>query len=102
MELLLAYLGIALCVGLSGIGSAYGVTICGNAAIGKDMLIEFCTLFFSASFNIYTIIPVQLFLFTLFCLFVIDYTLVRISKPLITKVQNYVQAKCQILFKVNM
>lgn len=34
MELLLAYLGIALCVGLSGIGSAYGVTICGNAAIG--------------------------------------------------------------------
>lgn len=34
MEILLAYLGIALCVGLSGIGSAYGVTICGNAAIG--------------------------------------------------------------------
>ena len=34
MELFLAYLGIALCVGLSGIGSAYGVTICGNAAIG--------------------------------------------------------------------
>ena len=31
---LLAYLGIALAVGLSGIGSAYGVTICGNAAIG--------------------------------------------------------------------
>lgn len=76
--------------------------LCGNEAIGKDMLIEFCTLFFSASFNIYTIIPVQLFLFTLFCLFVIDYTLVRISKPLITKVQNYVQAKCQVLFKANM
>ena len=76
--------------------------LCGNEAIGKDMLIEFCTLFFSASFNIYTIIPVQLFLFTLFCLFVIDYTLVRISKPLIAKVQNYVQAKCQVLFKVNM
>jgi len=34
MEILLAYLGIALCVALSGIGSAYGVTICGNAAIG--------------------------------------------------------------------
>ena len=34
MELFLAYLGIALCVALSGIGSAYGVTICGNAAIG--------------------------------------------------------------------
>lgn len=31
---LLAYLGVALAVGLSGIGSAYGVTICGNAAIG--------------------------------------------------------------------
>ncbi len=34
MEIILAYLGVALCVGLSGIGSAYGVTICGNAAIG--------------------------------------------------------------------
>lgn len=34
MELILAYLGVALCVGLSGVGSAYGVTICGNAAIG--------------------------------------------------------------------
>ncbi len=34
MEIFLAYLGIALCVALSGIGSAYGVTICGNAAIG--------------------------------------------------------------------
>lgn len=34
MEIVLAYLGIALCVSLSGIGSAYGVTICGNAAIG--------------------------------------------------------------------
>ncbi len=31
---LLAYIGVALAVGLSGIGSAYGVTICGNAAIG--------------------------------------------------------------------
>lgn len=34
MEIFLAYLGVALCVALSGIGSAYGVTICGNAAIG--------------------------------------------------------------------
>ncbi|MDR1755414.1 MAG: ATPase [Culturomica sp.] len=32
--IVLAYLGIALVVGLSGIGSAYGVTICGNAAVG--------------------------------------------------------------------
>ena len=32
--ILLAYLGIALMVALSGIGSAYGVTICGNAAVG--------------------------------------------------------------------
>ena len=34
MSIILAYLGVALCVGLSGVGSAYGVTICGNAAIG--------------------------------------------------------------------
>lgn len=34
MEIFLTYLGIALCVALSGIGSAYGVTICGNAAVG--------------------------------------------------------------------
>ena len=32
--ILLAFLGIALVVALSGIGSAYGVTICGNAAVG--------------------------------------------------------------------
>ena len=32
--IVLAYLGIALMVGLSGTGSAYGVTIAGNAAIG--------------------------------------------------------------------
>ena len=32
--ILLAYVGIALAVALSGVGSAYGVTICGNAAIG--------------------------------------------------------------------
>lgn len=34
MEIFLTYFGIALCVALSGIGSAYGVTICGNAAVG--------------------------------------------------------------------
>ncbi len=34
MEVFLAYVGVALCVALSGIGSAYGVTISGNAAIG--------------------------------------------------------------------
>ena len=32
--IVLAYLGIALVVALSGIGSAYGVTICGSAAVG--------------------------------------------------------------------
>ena len=35
MEMLLAYVGVALAVALSGIGSAYGVTICGNATIGR-------------------------------------------------------------------
>lgn len=33
-NLLLAYLGVGLMIALSGIGSAYGVTISGNAAIG--------------------------------------------------------------------
>lgn len=32
--IILAYLGIGLMIGLSGTGSAYGVTISGNAAIG--------------------------------------------------------------------
>ncbi|MDR0724692.1 MAG: ATPase [Prevotellaceae bacterium] len=32
--ILLAYIGIALMVGLAGLGSVYGVTICGNAAVG--------------------------------------------------------------------
>ena len=31
---LLAYVGVALMVGLSGIGSAFGLTICGNAVVG--------------------------------------------------------------------
>ena len=34
MNFLIAYIGIAIMVGLSGIGSAYGVTIAGNASIG--------------------------------------------------------------------
>ena len=34
MNFLIAYIGIAVMVGLSGIGSAYGVTIAGNASIG--------------------------------------------------------------------
>jgi V/A-type H+-transporting ATPase subunit K len=34
MNLFIAYTGIALMIGLSGIGSAYGVSIAGNAAIG--------------------------------------------------------------------
>ncbi|MFI3266483.1 MAG: V-type ATP synthase subunit K [Rikenellaceae bacterium] len=32
--ILLAYIGVALMVGLAGIGSAYGTTIAGNAAVG--------------------------------------------------------------------
>lgn len=32
---ILAYVGLALMVGLAGIGSAYGVSIAGNAAIGS-------------------------------------------------------------------
>ena len=34
-NLLLAYLGIAFMIILSGVGSAYGVTIAGNAAVGS-------------------------------------------------------------------
>lgn len=33
-NLILAYVGVALMVGLTGIGSAYGLTICGNAVVG--------------------------------------------------------------------
>ena len=36
MNLFIAYIGIAVMVGLSGIGSAYGVTIAGNAAVGAS------------------------------------------------------------------
>lgn len=34
VNLILAYVGVALMVGLSGIGSAFGLTICGNAVVG--------------------------------------------------------------------
>lgn len=34
MNLVLTYLGIAIMVALTGIGSAIGVTICGNATVG--------------------------------------------------------------------
>jgi len=34
-NLLIAYIGIGIMIALSGIGSAYGVTIAGNAAIGS-------------------------------------------------------------------
>lgn len=34
MELMLAYVGIALMVGLTGIGSCIGLTVCGNAVVG--------------------------------------------------------------------
>lgn len=35
MNLILAYIGVALMVGLTGIGSAFGLTICGNAVVGS-------------------------------------------------------------------
>ncbi len=35
LNLILAYLGVALMVGLSGIGSVYGLAICGNTVIGS-------------------------------------------------------------------
>ena len=34
MNEMLSFLGIVLMVGLTGIGSSIGVTICGNAAVG--------------------------------------------------------------------
>ena len=33
-NLLIAYIGIALMVGLSGLGSVFGLTICGNTVVG--------------------------------------------------------------------
>ena len=43
MNLFIAYIGIAVMVGLSGIGSAYGVTIAGNAAIGALKKNGYCS-----------------------------------------------------------
>ena len=34
-NLILAYVGVALMIGLCGIGSVYGLTICGNAVVGS-------------------------------------------------------------------
>ena len=34
MNLFVAYIGIAVMIGLAGVGSAFGVTIAGNAALG--------------------------------------------------------------------
>lgn len=39
-NLFIAYIGIAIMVALSGIGSAYGVTIVGNAAIGAAKKVD--------------------------------------------------------------
>lgn len=39
-SLLIAYLGIAIMLALTGIGSAYGVTIVGNAAIGAAKKVD--------------------------------------------------------------
>lgn len=35
LNLIIAFLGVALMVGLSGTGSVYGLTICGNAVVGS-------------------------------------------------------------------
>ena len=39
--ILLAYLGVALMVALSGIGSAYGVTICGKDVYKRQLMYRF-------------------------------------------------------------
>ena len=39
-NLIIAYMGIAIMLALSGIGSAYGVTIVGNAAIGAAKKVD--------------------------------------------------------------
>lgn len=39
-SLLIAYLGIAIMLALTGIGSAYGVTIVGNAAVGAAKKVD--------------------------------------------------------------
>ncbi len=34
LNLIIAFIGVALMVGLSGVGSVYGLTICGNTVVG--------------------------------------------------------------------
>ena len=34
LNLIIAFIGIAFMVGLSGVGSVYGLTMCGNAVVG--------------------------------------------------------------------
>ena len=35
LNLIIAFIGVAFMVGLSGVGSVYGLTICGNAVVGS-------------------------------------------------------------------
>ena len=35
LNLIIAFIGVALMVGLSGVGSVYGLTICGNTVVGS-------------------------------------------------------------------
>ena len=47
MNLLIAYIGIAVMIGLSGIGSAYGVTIAGNDRTSRYTgFVWFCRLLY--------------------------------------------------------
>ena len=56
MNLFIAYIGIAVMVGLSGIGSAYGVTIAGNAAIGQGHNVFSNTLILAVFPELYAIV----------------------------------------------
>ena len=38
LNLIIAFIGVAFMVGLSGVGSVYGLTICGNAVVGSLIL----------------------------------------------------------------
>ena len=67
MNLFIAYIGIAIMVGLSGIGSAYGVTIAGNAAIGALKKDRKSTRLNSSHANIsYAVFCLKKFLFLYF------------------------------------
>lgn len=82
MNLLIAYIGIALMVGLSGIGSAYGVTIAGNATIGS--LKKNSSAF--GNFVVLTALPGTQGLYG-FAGYFIFQTLFKILKPEITAIQ---------------